>query len=127
MSLKLYDYQCIVCNHVFEELGDDNAVIYCKKCGCYTKRIISVPGGTNANQDADWIRSVCEVVDKDGGPHCQELLKYPTRDNYKKWMKVEGIRPYEEGEGVRRPPPVDTERIDKEVWEKHQERNRIEI
>jgi len=126
MSLKLYDYECKLCEYIFEALADENTIVYCKKCGGYTKRIISAPGGTNANQDADWIRSVREVVDKDGGPHCQEFLKWPTRGNLEKWMKVEGIRHFEKGEAVR-PPPVDTRRVEKEVWEKHQARNRLEV
>jgi hypothetical protein len=41
-------------------------------------------------------------------------------------MKVEGVRHYEQGESIK-PSPVDTRKIEKEVWEKYQERNRIEI
>ena len=70
---KLNDYECKLCGFVFEAMtfGDElnpegNDIIYCKKCGGYTKRLISVPGVNTYNQDAPWIRSVREVVDKDG-------------------------------------------------------------
>ena len=34
------------------------------------------------NQDADWIKSVVDVVDKDDkSPHVQEFIRNPTRDN----------------------------------------------
>jgi len=127
MSLKMYDYKCESCGYVFEELGEDNAIVYCKKCRCYTKRILGVPGGTNANQDAEWIRSVREVVDKEGGAHCQEFLKNPTRGNYNKWKKVEGVRDFEQGEKPRKPDPVDVAAITKDVWRRDQERNRITV
>ncbi len=123
----LYDYQCKGCEYVFEKFVPENTTVYCPKCGFYTKRILGVPGGTNANQDAKWIRSVREVVDKDGGPHCQEFLKRPTRENYENWKKVEGIRDFEQGEKPGKPPPVDMEKIEREVWEKHQKRHRIEV
>ena len=130
---KLNDYECKLCGFVFEAMtfGDElnpegNDIIYCKRCGGYTKRLISVPGVNTYNQDAPWIRSVREVVDKDGGPHCQEFLKHPTRDNLNNWMKVEGVRHFEKGEPIK-PTPTDTSKIEKEVWEKHRKRHRIEV
>ena len=122
----LYDYECKLCGHIFEKLSTENSIVYCEMCEGYTKRLISAPGGTNANQDADWIRSVCEVVDKNGGAHCQEFLKRPTRDNLNKWMKKEGIRHFEQGEPIRHA-PVNTRGIEREVLEKARKRDRIEI
>lgn len=126
MSLKLNDYECLVCGHVFETMAYDDATVYCRKCGSYTKRLISVPGVNTANQDAEWIRSVREVVDKDGGPHCREFLKNPTRENLHTWMKVEGVRHFEQGEPIK-PPPVDMERLTREVVMRDRERNRLEV
>ena len=122
----LYDYKCKGCDYVFESLVPENTIIYCPKCGFNTTRLISVPGGTNANQDAKWIRSVLEVVDKDGSRAAQEFHKRPTRDNLKTWMKEDGVRHFEQGEPIK-PDPVDTSKIDKEVWEKYQKRHRIEV
>jgi putative FmdB family regulatory protein len=123
---KLYDHECKLCGHVFERLADPNSIVYCEKCGGYTKRIISMRGVNTSNQDAPWIRSVTEVVDKEGGAHCQQFLKDPTRDNLKNWMKVEGVRHYEPGERIK-PPPVDTAKIEKEVFEKFRARERMVI
>ena len=116
MGFKLYDYKCKMCGYVFEELSDQTSIVYCKKCGGYTKRLISVPRVNTSNQDAEWIRSVREVVDKEGGKASQEFLNHPTRDNYYKWMKEEQIRPFEKGESIKSPPP-DMDKIVNETVE----------
>jgi len=56
-----------------------------------------------ASESPDWIKSIREVVNKEGGSHCQQFLKDPTRDNYKAWMTKEGIRHLEVGEKPGRP------------------------
>lgn len=48
--------------------------------------------------EAEWLRSVTDVVDSDGGKHCQEFIDTPSRSNYEKWQKGEGLRPLEPGE-----------------------------
>lgn len=79
------------------------------------------------NQDADWLKTVPDVIDKDtSNPVAREFIKNPTRKNYHSWMKSEGIRPLENNEPLK-PPPPDLSRVYKEVWRNHQKRNRIEI
>ena len=99
MPLKLWDFQCKNCESVFEDIVE--AGIFeteCKTCGMIAERIFTPSGCFTANQDANWIRSVLEVVNKDDKSlHVQSFLKNPTRDNYKAWMKGEGIRPAEIG------------------------------
>lgn len=95
----LYDFECERCGNTIEVFTDSQTNTgTCPLCGGKTKKIISIGRVNCMNEDANWIRSVTEVVDKEGGQHCQEFLKNPTRSNYKKWMKGEGLRPMEPGE-----------------------------
>ena len=127
--MPLYDHECPHCGMIFEAFAEvDQQIIPCPHCcGIKAKRVISWTGAYTSNQDADWIRSVREVVDKDGGPHCQEFLKDPTRDNYRKWMKGEGLRPLEPGEKPMKPEPVSFDHLHKKMQERGRERNRLTV
>lgn len=97
MPLKLWDFECKKCG-IFEgivESGEDTTTC---KCGAEAHRIFTPSGIFTANQTSEWIRTVVDVVDKDNpARHVQEFVKNPTRDNYKAWMKGEGLRPAEIG------------------------------
>lgn len=100
MSLKLWDFECTECQHISRDVIVESGVYEtdCRKCGKKAERIFTPSGCFIGNQDADWIRSVTEVVDKDNpAPHVQRFLKNPNRRNYKAWMKGEGLRPTEIG------------------------------
>ena len=126
--MPIYDYDCQYCGNSFETIaGVDEQRVRCPKCNGEADRVISVSGVFCSNEDAEWIRSVREVVDKDGGAHCQEFLKNPTRQNYKNWMNGEGLRPLEPGEKPRKPKPPDQNAIKKEMMERYSERHRITI
>lgn len=92
--MPMYDYECDNCGTIFERYaGIDDTTLKCD-CGGDARRIISVTGQYTANEDAPWIRTVLEVVNKDDpAPHVQEFVHNPTRTNYKRWMKGEGIVP----------------------------------
>lgn len=132
--MPLYDYQCKECGATFETLmpADDSAPIDCPNCGATERahRIISLGRGNSMPEDAGWIRSVLEVVDKRGGPHCQEFLRHPTRSNWKAWMKGENLRPIEEGE-AHLPQEKSTKEIKAEVMPQimaaHRKRTRVEV
>jgi putative FmdB family regulatory protein len=126
--MPVYDFECTKCGEVKEVILFDVNINEqeCPICSGTAKKIISA-GGTNCfNEDADWIRSITEVVDKDGGRHCQEFLKRPTRANYKKWMKKEGVRHREDGEPLK-PPPVDEGRLLKKTMERHMRRSSLTV
>jgi len=128
--MPIFDFQCSKCEHTHEVIaGYDEKERSCPKCGGVAKRIISVNGAFTANDDAPWIRTVLEVVDKKStAPHVLEFRKDPTRQNYQKWMKGEGLRHMEPGEETaRKPEPPDMTRVDKEVWEKHRARNKLYV
>ncbi|MFZ5812845.1 MAG: zinc ribbon domain-containing protein [Thermodesulfobacteriota bacterium] len=118
--MPLYDFQCRSCGRRFEELGAADAPApECPGCGGETRRLVSVGRGYRA--DADWIASVAEVADKDSrAPHVRAFLARPTRRTYREWMRGEGIRPLEDGEG-RCPRDAGREaarRVRREVWER---------
>ncbi len=132
MPLKIYDFEC-QCGRIFEELAEYEEVIKPCSCGDMARRIISVSGQYLGNQDATWIKTVLEVVDKESTkPHVQEFIKNPNRENYKKWMKGEGIRPadYKDHGGppvYRKPPLISTEEKARFLYERHRERKALEV
>lgn len=100
--MPIYDFSCPTCGGVFEDLGaPDGPDPACPECGGQTLRLLSVGRGYRA--DADWIASVTRVVDKDDpAPHVRAFLADPSRAAYLAWMRGEGLRPLEPGEGARR-------------------------
>ena len=127
--MPVYDMECRnpECGLNFEVVAGMNEMVECPTCGFECDRLIGVSGVNTANQDAAWLKSVHEVVDKQSDkPETREFLKNPTRDNYHRWMKAEGIRPFESGERTR-PEKPDMSKINREVWERHQARSRIHI
>jgi hypothetical protein len=104
-----------------------NETPLCKFCGFHnTKRLISATSHYCGNEEPAWLRKTVEIVDKDGGRHCQEFIKHPTRANYRKWMKGESIRPIEPGEKLRKP-EHNSEKIRKYVKDQHYKRRSLEI
>jgi putative FmdB family regulatory protein len=127
--LPIYQVKCQSCgkeDEIITSIYDREAS--CRFCNQQTTRIPSVRGPGLANGNSGWIRSVLEVVEKDSDkPHIRQFLADPTRENYKSWMKGEGIRPLEPGEKTKREEPIDNRsRIDF-MARRRQERNRIEI
>jgi len=105
--MPLYDFQCVKCQKVVEQIFNSNECpqyIDCA-CGSRAKKIITCAGVFTANQDAPWIRSVCEVISKDSKEtHVVEMLKNPNRKNYHEWMKKEGLRPMGDNESIPKGP-----------------------
>jgi len=132
--MPLYDYECPSCGiipDVFAGINDDTTT--CPHCGAESRRIVSISGQYCGNQDATWLKSVLDVVDKSSRkPHVRAFVDNPTRENYKRWMKGEGIVPADHkvhgGPPVyQKPPDPDMTSVNKEVWEKHRARKRIEL
>lgn len=127
--MPIFDFQCS-CGHIEERVEPFTVLsIKCPECGGKAEKILSVSSVFTANQDAKWIRSVRDVVQKDSGKrHCEEFLKDPTRQNYKVWMKKEGIRPLSDGEKVQKPDEKAIQRkITDEVYNNHRKRCALTI
>lgn len=135
--MPLYDYRCTVCDgeqELFLNLKDLDNKIVCE-CGGEMTRLFTIGHGAIChNDDADWLKSVTTVVDKDPNkPHCQEFLNNPTRSNYKKWLKGEGLRPLEPGEQYEtkraRQQKVanDEKQLEQKVLENHKKRTRLKL
>lgn len=99
MPILLFDYECPQCLTVEEHMvAAHDETVTCEKCGSGMTKIFTA-AGARLPDDAPWLKSVLDVVAKDSTkPHTQEFLRNPTRDNYRRWMKTEGIRPLEPGE-----------------------------
>jgi hypothetical protein len=130
------DFECQACGNISEEICNSGKKRgACPECGKPSKRIISFGKVYTGNQDAPWLKSVLEVVDKESPKrHVQNFVKNPTRDNYKAWMKGEGIRPADHTEHGAPPvyqrPRVDKferERLTRDLFEKHRARKAISV
>ena len=127
--MPVFDYECS-CGHTEERIESYSVnYVVCPHCGGKAEKIISFTKVSIANQDAAWIRSVRRVVEKDSGKlHSERFLKEPTRTNYHRWMKSEGVRPLEANE---KPAKVNEKeahnKIVKEVYYKHRKRCSISI
>ena len=102
-------------------------------CGKMGVRIITFGQVYTGNQDAPWLKTVLDVVDKTSTkPHVQAFLKQPTRANYKAWMKGEGIKPADHTEhgsapAFKRPPEPDLRALGDRLARRHFDRKRIEV
>ena len=128
--MPVYDFECHNCLRVWEvitSITDSDKELPCPTCLCESKKIISASGVHCINEDAPWIRSVLEVVDKeDPRPAHKEFLKRPTRENYKSWLRESGLRHAEGGERLRKE-PIDINRLVNKTMERIIKRERIEI
>ena len=129
----LADFECSKCNTVTEHYVDAQQKTVECKCGGKAKKIISLPGVYVNSENPSWLKSVTDVVDKeDKRPHVQEFLKHPTRENYKRWMKEEKIRPVDwtvhgAPPTYQKPPEPDIDKIAHQIHERLRERQRLEL
>ena len=129
----LYEYQCEKCGCVLDVYATMNCRpkdIDCHDCDGRAVQVIGASMVNMAAEDAAWLKTVTEVVDKDQSkPHCVEFVKNPTRSNYKNWMKKEGLRHLEPGEKTkpRQMSNADMQRLQSHVFNKFQNRNAITI
>ena len=131
--MPLYDYECDRCGHIWEviegyEPENNRHCPICQKLEVH--RIISQTGQYCGNQDAPWLKSANEVVDKDSrDPVDIEFRKNPTRRNRERWMKHHGLIEYEPG--MRFKPeerdPGNDPKITRYLMENLAKRRKIEI
>ena len=129
----LADFECSKCNTVTEHYVDAQQKTVECKCGGKAKKIISLPGVYVNSENPSWLHSVTDVIDKeDKRHHVQEFLKHPTRENYKRWMKEEKIRPVDwtvhgAPPTYQKPPEPDIDKIAHQIHERLRERQRLEL
>jgi len=118
--MPLYDFACPGCGTFFEDLaGWDEATSPCPTCGREARRLLSI--GRAYRADAPWLESVTNVAEKSSGKaHVEAFLASPNRATYRDWMRGEGIRPLESGEGRRL--PTDMGPVRREVLKRLQTR-----
>lgn len=125
--MPLYDYECSECNCLLEFIKDaDDSLPESCGCGGEMSRIVSF--GSHFREEAPWIKTVLDVVNKGSDKaHVKEFLAHPSRSNYKRWMKEEGIRPYEPGEKpAGRNEQEFFNRQSERLMRKHYERKQVE-
>lgn len=129
--MPIYDYECHKCEHRFEVIEPSRCTFDrpCPACGDWARRIISAGRCFTGNQDADWVRSVTEVVAKgaDADRHDRRFLSSgKTKTDLRAWMKAKGLRHLEPGEPLK-PKPPDMSHAADGIMRMRQERRRIEI
>lgn len=132
--MRIYDYDCPACGILPDVFAETEEIfLSCPHCGAESKRIISVSGQYTGNQDAGWLRSVLDVVDRENpARHVQEFVRNPSRENYKRWMKGEKIAPVDYT--IHGAPPVyernpepDMSQVRREVLDNHFKRKGFRI
>jgi putative FmdB family regulatory protein len=117
--MPLYDFECRECGRIFEAMAAIDARDGLCACGAAARRLVSV--GSAYRADADWLESVTAVVEKGSDKaHVRAFLADPSRANYRRWMRGEGLRPMEAGEF--RPAPATAGGAGTEVWERFKTR-----
>ena len=128
--MPIYQYEC-TCGKQTERImpiSQYQDEISCPYCGEPTIRVFAPSSHYCGNQDATWLKSVLDVVDKSetATPAEKEFRKNPTRANYRMWMKSRGLRPLEQGERSR-PDPPDMSGLNRQVMENHFKRKAISL
>ena len=98
--MPLYDFECTDCKKITEAIADTEAKHLPCTCGAMAKKIISASGVYTGNaDDTSWAKYGMEVMPKDSQhPETREFMRDPTKGNYGKAMKAEGVRFMEPGE-----------------------------
>lgn len=124
--MPLHDHSCPDCHTIFEALVKwDERKCSCPDCGKMVPRSYLSFNGIK-KEDPNWLNDTLEVVNKDGGTHCQEFLKHPTRRTYNSWLKGEGLRPLERGESTKLK-NRDTSGLRKRVMDRFKKDNVIKV
>jgi putative FmdB family regulatory protein len=126
--MPVYDYLCRKCGEINDEIrGYDEQYIKCPDCGRKSKRLIT--GTSRQNDDAAWVRSVVDVVDKKSkNPATREFIKTPTRANLKRHLQATGLRHVEPGEQLGRiTPDFDVKAHTDKLMKYRQQKNSIEL
>lgn len=126
--MPIFDFRCNQCDSICEEYVHDYRIpsVLCRICkkGIAFKQFSF---RSAYKEDASWIPSVLDVVDKDSkAPHVRKFLETPNRTNWLNWMKEEHIRPLENNERIK-VQPVNLDSIVKDVYEHLRDSNKIEI
>jgi len=126
--VPLYDYACDHCDTVREmsfRISEKPTGVLCPGCNGELRQVPAI--GCIQGDEAEWIKSVTDIVDREGGRHCQEFIQSPTRSNWRNWMKGEGVRPIEEGEKPAKPKKVNRRALAEKVYQNHRKHKTIEV
>jgi putative FmdB family regulatory protein len=127
--MPVYQLKCKSCGQEFEAICPvaDRDWQACE-CGASAGVIPAVRGPNCSNEDAGWISTIREVVDKESkDPYDVAMCRpNPTRSDYRAWMKAKGIRHLEPGEKPRRE-EIDVRRHTDLIMRMKQERERIHV
>ena len=128
LNVPIYDWTCPHCGEfeAFYKMADKPKTAPCPDCDAESPQKPCI--GLIKGEEAGWLQDTLQVVNKDGGAHCQRFLKDPTRSNYEGWMKGEGLRPLEDGEKARKPTAKQQQadrkqRVDAVMKERQKERS----
>jgi hypothetical protein len=135
MSIKVFDYECDSCGRIVEHIIDlEREGVKSCRCGGVMKRIISF-GRPSVNET--WTRDSAaalldmEIARRSSDPIERALALTPNRENLQRYMKAKNLRFAENEKGAppvyRRPEEPDLNKIVDKLYNKHRERNRIEL
>ena len=123
-----HDYECDKCGKVTEAIRHWSVNSINCKCGGRAIKNFAVGKGASRNQDATWLKSISEVIDPEStNPADIAMRKDPTRDNYRRFLKSNGLRPMDHGEKPINREPFDHDRHTEKVMQRFQKGRRVEV
>lgn len=132
--MPLYDMECEECGGRFEGVYNPDQYVDICSCGHIARRIYINIGVIKTSDDGgNHYKEILEVVDKEGGKHCQDFLRNPNRGTYEKWKAGAGVRHLERGEKIDSPAErrakvkKELEPIRSKVLKKFKERQAIKV
>jgi hypothetical protein len=130
--MPIHDFSCFICGNTEERfVWPEFDWVPCSTCQGEMKKLFSFGQSQPIQENANWLPSVLEVVDKESrDPVDKVFLKDPTRTNYLRWMKHHGLRPLDNERGG--PPTAkkqvhDLKSITDYCYEQKRKRERIEV
>ncbi len=127
--MPLYIFSCPICGLEDERIVDyDTKIMPCEFCQGESYQQFSFGQSFEVRDDAPWIRSVLEVVDKESHDVVdRQFIDTPDRRNYQRWMKHHKLVPFENERDFPKRQPENIEAMTHELLKMKAARERIEI
>ena len=127
--MPLYNFSCPVCGREEERIVDyDTKIMPCEFCCGESYQQFSFGQRFEVREDAPWIKTVIEVVDKESAdPVDRRFIAEPNRGNYHAWMRHHKLRPFENERDFGRKQDINIDSIAHDLVIAKKHRERIEI
>jgi len=127
--MPIYNFSCAICGMEEERIADfDTEIMPCEFCCGESYKQFSFGQSFEVREDAPWIRTVLDVVDKEScDPTDRRFISEPNRGNYHAWMRHHNLRPFENSRDFPKKQDIDIESVAHDLLKMKSARERIEL